>query len=236
MLKPKDTTKFQFRNWTLRIRLPEGEGPHPLLLLLHGWTGDEDVMWIFTDRLPARYLMLAPRGIYEAQSGGFGWSPHTDNTWPTVEDFRPAVSGLVALLDDLRRSATQSVTSHEELPLNVGDAILQADFSDLNLLGFSQGAALAYTFALLHPERVNKVAGLASFLPKNVEQLMANRPLVDVPVFVAHGTLDDQVPVKKAREAVEILNRLGAEVTYCEEEVGHKLSAGCFRALDSFFT
>jgi hypothetical protein len=33
-----------------------------------------------------------------------------------------------------------------------------------------------------------------------------------------------------------MLERAGAQVTYCEEDVGHKLSAPCFNALKSFFT
>jgi hypothetical protein len=34
---------------------------------------------------------------------------------------------------------------------------------------------------------------------------------------------------------VALLEKAGATVTYCEEDVGHKLSAGCFRGLESYF-
>jgi predicted esterase len=43
------------------------------------------------------------------------------------------------------------------------------------------------------------------------------------------------VSLEKARDAVEGLKSAGADVIYCEEEVGHKLSSGCFRAMDSYF-
>ena len=47
--------------WTFRLQPPQGSGPARLLVLLHGWTGDENVMWIFTRRLSRRFWLLAPR-------------------------------------------------------------------------------------------------------------------------------------------------------------------------------
>jgi hypothetical protein len=35
---------------------------------------------------------------------------------------------------------------------------------------------------------------------------------------------------------VEILEQAGAQVTYCEDEVGHKVSVTCVRALKKFLT
>ena len=42
------------------------------------------------------------------------------------------------------------------------------------------------------------------------------------------------VPVDRARASMEILERAGAEITYCEDEVGHKVSLNCVRALRSY--
>jgi predicted esterase len=52
---------------------------------------------------------------------------------------------------------------------------------------------------------------------------------------MAHGTQDALVPVARARQARQILLEAGAQVTYCEDDVGHKLSASCFRGLETFF-
>jgi predicted esterase len=54
-------------------------------------------------------------------------------------------------------------------------------------------------------------------------------------VFVAHGTRDELVPIERGRHTVQTLEQAGAQVTYCEDDVGHKLSAACFRALEAFF-
>lgn len=207
---------LKLNDWVLRYRQPEGEGPHPTLLLLHGWTGDEDAMWIFASRLPRHTLLLAPRGLYATPLGGFGWHPHQIGAWPSIDDFRPAVQALLELL-------TPSFFPG-------------ADFARLSVAGFSQGAALAYALALLNPQRLTALAGLSGFTPRGVDSIVQAEPLKDLPVFVAHGSQDDLVSVERARRSVETLEDAGARVTYCEEPVGHKLSAACFRGLETFFS
>ncbi len=45
---------------SLKYRIPEGVGPHPVALLLHGWTGDENSMWVFESKLPPGCLIIVP--------------------------------------------------------------------------------------------------------------------------------------------------------------------------------
>jgi phospholipase/carboxylesterase len=56
------------------------------------------------------------------------------------------------------------------------------------------------------------------------------------PFFAAHGTRDETVTIDVARASMEILEQAGAKVTFCEDDVGHKVSAACLRALKSFFS
>jgi phospholipase/carboxylesterase len=209
------TEPREIDGWKIRQHFPPGDGPHPLTLLLHGWTGDETVMWVFASRLPKKSLLVAPRGLHPAPSGGYGWEEHEQHDWPWVDDFQPSIEALLGLL------------THENFP--------QADLERIRLVGFSQRAALSYAFALTHPTRIAAVAGLAGFMPQGAEALARNRTLTGMPVFIAHGARDKIVPVERARHAVEILEAAGAQVTYCEEDVGHKLSANCFRGLETFF-
>ncbi|HEY9527377.1 MAG TPA: hypothetical protein VIR02_09860, partial [Anaerolineales bacterium] len=68
-----------------------------------------------------------------------------------------------------------------------------------------------------------------------LEELVTQRPLEGKPFFIAHGTKDETISIQRARESMEILERAGAQVTYCEDEVGHKVSASCLRGLKDFF-
>jgi phospholipase/carboxylesterase len=221
-------------DWVFRAQAPEGDGPHPVLLLLHGWTGDEDVMWVFASRLPKHYLMIAPRGRNTSRMGGYGWYPDERRDWPEAKDFYRSVDELMEFIDRLPDAAREKLSSGGDQE-HAWRAISKGDYSKLSLVGFSQGAALSYIFSLKNSDRVAAIAGLAGFLPENTESLAENRPLAGKEIFVTHGSQDDIVPVQRARNAVELLERAGARVTYCEEDVGHKLSAPCFNALQKFF-
>jgi len=215
MMDERGSGTLHFDGWVIRHRIPEGEGPFPLILLLHGWTGDENSMWVFASRFPKGAILVAPRGPYPTPLGGFGWQPIHTKVWPSMVDFQFSVQSLFYMLNQ------------QYSPL--------ADFTQLTLAGFSQGAALAYTMVIHEGEKIKALAALSGFMPLDAEENTFPGLLQGKPVFIAHGTLDDLVPIDRARLAVRILENAGAQVTYCEDEVGHKLSAGCFQGLEAFF-
>jgi phospholipase/carboxylesterase len=202
--------------FTLRVQIPDTPGPHPLILMLHGLTGTEDVMWIFASRLPQNAILVAPRGIYPAPDGGYTWQVKQEGVPHSVEGFQPAMEALWGLLT----------------PETFPDARLDR----IGIVGFSLGAALAYSMALSYPERTGPVAGMAGFMPQGARQLAVRQPLVGRTVFMAHGTRDETVPYVRAQEAKEVFETAGAQVTLCSDDVGHKLSAACFRALQEYFS
>jgi len=206
---------LEIDDWVVRVRTPQDSGPHPVVLMLHGWTGDEESMWIFASRLPEDAMLIAPRGLYTSSLGGYSWQSQRVDGWPGVEDFEPAIEKLLDLLNPSNFPA--------------------GDFSNFRMVGFSQGAALSYAFALLQPEKVRAFAGLSGFLPREADSLVEKQPLRGKKAFIAHGTQDEMVAVERARKAVESLQDAGAQVTYCEDDVGHKLSLTCFKGLESFF-
>jgi phospholipase/carboxylesterase len=209
----KDET-ISLNSWVMRIHHPAGNGPFPVLLLLHGWTGDENSMWVFVPRMPEKSLIIAPRGYFPTKAGGYSWHPEINEPWPQINDFQPAVARLF------------EEVSSRNFP--------EGDFSSLHLVGFSQGAALVYSMAILQPERITSLAGLSGFLPDGASSRLEPERLQVLSVFIAHGTDDDRVPVELARKGVQVLEGAGANVTYCEDSVGHKLSAKCFRGLEAF--
>jgi phospholipase/carboxylesterase len=209
-----------YNGWTMRVRHAMEE-PARFMLLLHGWTGDENSMWIFTNRFPADMWIAAPRAPHASKEGGYSWRPlHSvqDSGWglPTLSDLKPAAEGLIRLVDNVSASAG-------------------VDASQFEVAGFSQGGALANVLTLLYPQRIRKAAVLAGFMPAGVDDLLERRALAGKHFFVAHGTQDNLVPFERARGSIELLEKGGAQVTFCEAEVGHKLSADCLRALEAFF-
>ena len=224
-----NTDLIEFEGWTLRIRKTDHPSPR-LLLMLHGFTGDENSMWVFARDLPAHYWIVAPRAPHVTEPSGYSWRPHhsIDFGRPSLEQLRPAAEALISLVDAYQLSVYPEPSRRAKI-----DASPERR-RRIDVMGFSQGAAMSNLLAFLYPERIRKTGILAGFVPSGLEELVAKRPLAGKPFFVAHGTKDETVPVDRARASIEILEQAGAQVTYCEDEVGHKVSLTCLRALKDF--
>lgn len=219
MPDPNSTSLIEFNNWTLRIRASSDRSAR-LLLLIHGLTGDENSMWVFARNLPSHYWIIAPRAPYLAEPGGYSWREKFESAQfgrPTIEQLQPRADELIRLVDEYAASAG-------------------IDASTFDVMGFSQGAAMCNVLAFLYPQRIRKTGILAGFVPSGLEELISGRPLEDKSFFVTHGTKDDTVSIERARESIAVLERAGAHVTYCEDEVGHKVSVNCLRALKDFLS
>lgn len=228
-----DTDLITFDNWTLRVRSTPGS--KRLLVLIHGFTGDENSMWVFAQNLPAQYWMVAPRAPYATEPFGYSWRPlpfpdpsngsHRPDGFsggqspgvPSLEQLRPAAEALIRLIDAYSSSAG-------------------LDAGSFDVMGFSQGAVLSSILAFLYPQRIRKIGILAGFVPKELEILASKRPLEGRSIFVTHGTQDETVTIDRARDSIRILEKAGARVVYCEDEVGHKVSVKCLQALKSYFS
>lgn len=196
------------------------ETPKRVLLLLHGWTGDENAMWTFTNNFPTDYAIIAPRAPFSApkEKGGYSWRDLKPGTWgsPTLDELRPPADALVSLVDEWRAT------------LNIANA-------RFDVVGFSQGGALATLLAILYPQRIRKLAVLAGFVPKGVAEAHLLPNMLDgIQCFWAHGTEDNLVSFERGRSSAEMLEKAGAQLRFCAADVGHRVSRECRRALDVF--
>jgi phospholipase/carboxylesterase len=97
------------------------------------------------------------------------------------------------------------------------------------LAGFSQGGAIVLQTALRHRERFAGVLALSTYLPLDATlEAERNRANEDLPIFMAHGQYDDIIPLRRAEQSKQILERLGYKVEWhvypmphsvCPEEI-----------------
>ena len=212
-----DPQLLTYKNWTYRLRMPQAK-PKCTHVLIHGWRGDENSMWVLARNLPPEIAILAPRGPFPVPEGGYSWREIKPGTWgnASMEDLHPAAEALLAFVDDLAAS-------------------IGAEGNQFDLMGFSQGAAMSYTLALLYPQRIRQLAALSGFIPEGGLALLNSNRLSGKPVFVSHGRQDDLIPVEQSRMAVAQLKLAGALVTYCESDTGHKVGKDCLKEMEMFF-
>jgi len=217
VLTKTDAEIHEFRDWVFRYRPAQGNPAH-FLLMLHGWTGDENSMWYFARNIPKQTAILAPRAPYSAPEGGYTWRSISPGTWgyPTMDELRPSAEAVLGFIDGWAPS-------------------IGLDLHQFDLAGFSQGAALSLAVTILHPKSIRSLTVVSGFMPGGADAFLLPAGLDGKPVFVAHGKQDDMVPVEKAREAVYLLEKSGARVTYCESDGGHRASKECLGGMDKFF-
>ncbi|HLJ65986.1 MAG TPA: phospholipase, partial [Chloroflexota bacterium] len=96
------------------------------------------------------------------------------------------------------------------------------------LLGFSQGADFAVSAALHRSDLIAGAVLVAGSIPPEARLLAAGpERLARLAILLAHGTVDQLVPVSFARTGRAMLTSLGAGLTYREYLMGHEISPDC---------
>ncbi|MHC1784830.1 MAG: alpha/beta hydrolase [Anaerolineaceae bacterium] len=172
-------------------------------------------MWIFIRQALPGTLILAPRGLINADPSGYGWFQSPEGLDTPVSAYQPAIDELLCLM--------------EKWAGKMGNPLLPFD-----VMGFSQGAAVAGVLMSQNPDHVRKTAMLAGFLPPDLSGTLVPGGLKDRQIYIAHGSKDDIVPFSRAEEAAAVLSSAGACVTFCPSDAAHKLSLACVRGLNEF--
>jgi len=194
-----------------RLRLPQGGGLHPALVMIHGYQGNENVTWIFSKAIGPEWLVGSPRAPFpvEHATNGFSWYHFDANGKSDPATYQEGIAMLERYIAGLM-------------------ARYSIDPKRLILLGFSQGAAMAYGYGLTHP--VGGIVSLSGFVPGTIPRPL---PRVDgLPILILHGTLDGTIAVEIARKNSLQLLESGAVVTYQEEEIGHRVGVQGMRMLE----
>jgi phospholipase/carboxylesterase len=171
----------------------------PLLVMLHGRGADmhdlADLAPLLAEPGAVRFLFANAPRQFEAYPGmTFGWTWF--DGWPPEHE---------------------SVSASRELLIKfIGEVRERYKTSKLILAGFSQGAMMALDVGL----RTDAAGILAMSGGLYDIDLPALSPK---PVFIAHGTMDDVVPVLYARKARMTLEQHGFDVEYHEYPMGHQV-------------
>jgi phospholipase/carboxylesterase len=189
---------------------PEGKGPHPTILTLHGRGANAlDLLGLAPYLGGGRFLVICPQGPLETPIGpeaiGYAWYPMSRGGSPDIAAILASRQKLQQFLDGCL-------------------ARYPIDGQKLAVLGFSQGGVMAYSLALTNPERFAALVALSSWLPPElVPHLSLGDSAQSLPTLVHHGTEDSMIEVERARRSAEILRQAGIPATYREYEMGHEI-------------
>jgi len=104
------------------------------------------------------------------------------------------------------------------------DAGISAD--NIVLAGFSQGGALTLYAGLSYPRPLAGLMALSCYLPLREQiESYAKNTTRELPIFMAHGNLDDVVPLAFAQLAKELLQAQGFSITWHDYSCAHTVCA-----------
>ncbi len=186
---------------------PVPEHPRRLLLLLHGWGGDENQLAALGAAVVDGTLVVLPRAPRSAGDDVYGWyrvSFGDDEPQAVAEEMEESLAKLVEFTGQLQ--------SRHDLPA-----------SQAVVAGFSQGGALAAAIALTAPSRVAGFAMLSGrILPEIESRFAPSSALKSVHALIVHGRDDETLPMQWAEDAEMCLRRLGITCEMRKHDAGHE--------------
>ena len=201
--------------WLFRIRTPLDPASRSVLLAIHGWTGNQYSMDIFTQKLKKKYWVIFPCAPFPADGGGFSWIQKSEADQRSFHNLSIAAQNLSVKLDVILRDH------------------ISIDPDQINLMGFSQGSALALLYSLKYSAIGTKIALLSGFLPDGLQPVPGS--LKNRSYYIAHGRQDTIIPVEQAHKLASFIEDCGGWFDFCEANTGHKLSLDCFNRMQDFF-
>jgi phospholipase/carboxylesterase len=186
------------------VRHAAGE-PAGALVLFHGRGADEHDLYPLLDLLDPerRLLAVTPRGPLSLPPGGAHWYKLQEVGFPDRETFLATYEEVGSWLDGF---LDEHGIAHDRTVLG----------------GFSQGAVMAYAFALGKGRpRPAALIALSGFIPTvdGFELDLSEIP----PVAIGHGTYDPIISVEFGRRARQLLEEAGASVLYREYPLPHAI-------------
>ena len=198
---------------------PGGDGPLPTVIALHGHGANAQELAALEPHLArGRALFIAPQGEYQLRPDvyGFTWL-HRDNQGQRASD-EPAraIASLRAFIDD-------------------AVARYPIDPERIVLLGFSMGAALAWSLALVEPSRYAGLAVLSGYLSEETSLGLEIGPgLEGLPMLVQHGRHDQVAEITHVEAMVAQLRKQGAQIDLQVYEMGHEMNVHSVQALSAW--
>lgn len=103
------------------------------------------------------------------------------------------------------------------------------------LAGFSQGCAMALLTGLRHRERLAGIVGMSGYLPL-AASTAAERSDANAltPIFLAHGSGDNVVPLERGQASCDLLRKLGYDVQWRTYPMAHSVSMEEVRDLNAW--
>ena len=185
--------------------LLEPDKKYPAVFALHGIGYNEQDILSFVTDLKEKWLIIGIRGHLKHDEG-FAYYTLIEYGKPDREKFDKSIEMLKDFISFAR----------EKYPI---------DPEQIFLLGFSQGAILSMSLALILGDCIKGVVAMNGYIPNFVKDEYATKPLNKVSFFLSDGEFDPIFPPHVGQENYAYLSQYAKSVQYKTYPSGHEISA-----------
>lgn len=166
----------------------------PVLLILHGYGANEEDLFELSRGFDGRFKTFCLRAPQTLQEGSYAWYTLERNNQSGFKyDYKQVKEIRQRLLNFIKYTCREQ----------------QLDSNRVFILGFSQGAMLAFDMAISDPSRINGIVALSGKLLPESRPLKPNvAAFKNLRVFIAHGDQDLMIPHTEAEKAEQYLKSL----------------------------
>ena len=183
------------------------ENDYPIIVLMHGFGASSKDLAPLASAIDSRgYIYAFPQAPIEMRMGlggvGYAWAP---------------ISG---------EGIDQSINNSKNLIKKFLDELVKLygnENTKLVLGGFSQGAMMALEVGLTLPDQICGLISCSGWIHSPQLDIEPD-PNNKQDIYLAHGSLDDIVPIQKSIEAMEKLSSMGYLTEFHEYDIAHEIS------------
>ncbi|HEY8889557.1 MAG TPA: hypothetical protein VIM70_04835 [Clostridium sp.] len=189
------------------VHLPSNlvkEKKYPVIYAMHGMGSNEKNILNLIEELQNDFILIGIRGPI-LKDNGFAYFNIKSYGNPDIDSFDSVVANLKEFINNAPKS----------YPI---------DTTNQYLLGFSQGAILSMTLALIMGDKLKGIIALSGYIPKHVKVKHVTKPLSNLLVFISHGEFDPIFPVSVGKDNYDFFKARDEKVTYKLYPVGHEVS------------
>lgn len=203
------------------LYIPEGEGPKPLIIALHGYGGDKISMMKLVRRINERdFAITALQG------------PHQHMVMPTKES--PKLGFGFGWLTNFK--SEESTALHHSLLLKIIETVggrADIDAKKIFLIAFSQGVGLNFRFAFTHPGLIRGIVAICGGIPGDWEN-EGKYVNCDLDVLYIAGEKDEFYTPERMRKSAEDLRRRARSVELCMFDAGHEVPRDSYTVINEW--
>jgi phospholipase/carboxylesterase len=200
------------------VKNPEQMTPEtPLVLVIHGFGGDEKNLVPFWEQLKFNHCRAVfPEALYQVpkeKGGGYAW---------------------YHILFSNNREDIVASRIHLDKVIQHYLADMPGKRHPVVLMGFSQGGVMSLETGLNYGGKIAAIVSMSGYMPEPPKTLEKAKAPLSTPILLVHGVQDSVVPIALARQVNEVLLAAGYHPVLKEFSMDHMITDRSLRTVRDF--